>query len=204
MLFSATYNSKKYIRILVSSILILYIFVSCGNNNQEYIDLPFDKETMPTVEDDSVTMMISDSGIIRYKVITKEWLAFDRASDPHWYFPKGIYVEQFDTTFVKQASIKADTAWNYVNRRLWHLKGNVFMKNIKEETFKTDELFWNEKEQKIYSDKYIEIYRPDKLTLQGIGFESNMDMTRYKIFRPFDSDFIVSDESKPISPDTIP
>ncbi|MDU1905955.1 MAG: LPS export ABC transporter periplasmic protein LptC [Dysgonomonas sp.] len=175
---------------------MLYLLISCGGDNKDYITLPFDRETVPTLQDDSVTMLISDSGIIRYKVITKDWQAFDRASDPHWYFPQGIYVEQFDTMFIKQASIKADTAWNYTNKRLWHLKGNVFMKNIREETFKTDELFWNEKEQKIYSDKYIEIYRPDKLTLQGIGFESNMDMTRYKIFKPFDSDFIVSDQSE--------
>jgi len=190
-------SKKKYyksIRILpLTSILILYFFISCGNNNQEYIELPYNKETTPSVKDDSVTVLLSDSGIIRYKIITKEWLTFDKASDPHWYFPQGIYVEQFDTTFNKQASIRSDTAWNYTQKKLWKLKGNVFMENIKNETFQTDEVFWDEKDRKIYSDKFIEIHKPDELTLRGYGFESNTEMTKYRVFKPFDTDLVVRD-----------
>ncbi len=200
------------VRILLPGILMLCFLVSCGNKNQEYVDMPFDKEASPTMQDDSVTVLISDSGIIRYKMITEVWFSYDRASDPYWYFPQKIYIEQFDTAFHKQATLKADTAWNFHQRKLWRLKGNVFMKNIKEETFSTDELFWDEKLQKIYSDRYIEIYKPNELTLKGYGFESNMDMTQYKIFSPFDSPFVVDDEQdrnrprevvKPQNQDTI-
>jgi hypothetical protein len=42
-------------------------------------------------------------------------------------------------------------------------------------------LFWNQKEEKIYTDKYIRIQEEDKI-ITGIGFESNQDMTQYKIF----------------------
>lgn len=187
-------RSKRIIRILLSCILITYIFISCKEKNQEYIDLSFNKETIPSVQDDSVTMLISDSGIVKYQMKTKEWQMFDRASDPHWYFPKGFYVEQFDTTFQKQASIKSDTAWNYTEKKLWHLKGNVFMSNIQGDKFETEELFWNEKEQRLYSSKYIEITQPDKLIQRGMGFESNIHMTQYKIFKPFDSFYYVSEE----------
>lgn len=186
---------NNFIRITISAILLVYIFFSCGNNNKEYTDLPYDTESTPSVQDDSVTMLISDSGVVKYRMNTKEWLMYDRASDPHWYFPRGIYVEQFDTTFQKQSSIKADTAWNFTDRKLWHLKGNVFMDNINGDTFETEELFWDEKGQKLYSDKYIEIIQPNKLIQRGIGFESNMQMTQYKIFRPFDSYYYVTEEA---------
>ena len=148
---------------------------------------------MPSMRDDSVTMLISDSGLIKYKLITKNWEFFENAKDPHWYFPEGIYLEQFDTSFQKQIPIKADTAWNFTLRKLWKLKGHVFIENIQDETFSTDELFWDEKEQKVYSDKYIEINRPEKLMLKGIGFESNLNMTQYRIFRPHDTDIYFED-----------
>ena len=48
-------------------------------------------------------------------------------------------------------------------------------------TFETSLLFWNQKEEKIYTDKYIRIQEEDKI-ITGIGFESNQDMTQYKIF----------------------
>lgn len=200
---NSIYKYYNCVRIPIFGILMLCIFVSCGSKNQEYVDLPFDRETTPSMRDDSVTMFISDSGIIRYKMIADEWFFYDKASDPHWHFPKGIYVEQFDTLHTKQASIEADTAWNYYQRKLWKFKGHVLMKNIKGETFKTEEFFWDEKQQKIYSDKYIEIYRPEKLTLQGVGFESNINMTRYRIFKPFDSDIIVTDDQNKIPSDSI-
>lgn len=181
---------------VISGIFIIHIFFSCGDKNKEYIDLAFDKETIPSVKDDSVSMLISDSGVVKYRMKAKEWLVFDRASDPHWYFPQGLYIEQFDTTFQKQASIKSDTAWNFTDKKLWHLKGNVLMNNIHGDTFQTEELFWNEKAQKLYSDKYIEIIQPDKLVQRGIGFESNIHMTQYKIFRPFDSYYYVNEGSE--------
>ena len=187
---------KKYkpsIRILSISILILGFLISCGNDKKEYVNAPLDNETMPSMRDDSVTMLISDSGLIKYKLITKNWEFFENAKDPHWYFPEGIYLEQFDTSFQKQITIKADTAWHFTLRKLWKLKGNVFIENIQDETFSTDELFWDEKEQKVYSDKYIEINRPEKLMLKGIGFESNLNMTQYRIFRPHDTDIYFED-----------
>lgn len=174
---------------------MLYFATSCENNKQEIIDEPLDREKTPSVRDDSVTMLISDSGVIRYKVITQDWQIFDSSKDPHWYFPKGLYVERFDSTFHAEATLKADTAWNFTQRRLWQLKGHVFMKNTKGETFSTEELFWDERQQKVYSDKYIEINRPEKMILKGTGFESNMNMTQYRIFRP-DNTNLYFDEEK--------
>lgn len=186
---------KTGVRILSISILMLYFVTSCENNKQEIIDEPLDREKTPSVRDDSVTMLISDSGVIRYKVITQDWQIFDSSKDPHWYFPKGLYVERFDSTFHAEATLKADTAWNFTQRRLWQLKGHVFMKNTKGETFSTEELFWDERQQKVYSDKYIEINRPEKIRLKGTGFESNMNMTQYRIFRP-DNTNLYFDEEK--------
>lgn len=186
---------KTGIRILSIGILMLYFITSCGNNKQEIVDEPLDREKIPTVHDDSVTMMISDSGVIRYKVITKDWQIFESSKDPHWYFPKGLYVERFDSAFQAEATLKADTAWNYTQRRLWQLKGHVSMKNTKGETFVTEELFWDERQQKMYSDKYIEINRPEKIMLKGIGFESNMNMTQYRIFRPDNTNLYINENN---------
>lgn len=188
---------KKYkhcIRILpLLAILILSFLVSCNGDKKEYINAPLDNESMPTMQDDSVTMLISDSGLIRYKLVTKEWDTFEYTKEPHWYFPEGIYVEQFDTAFQKKVTLKADTAWNFTLKKLWKLKGHVFIKNVNNETFSTDQLFWDQREQRFYSDTYIEINRPDKLILKGIGFESNINMTEYRIFKPRDTYIYVED-----------
>ncbi|WP_185152998.1 LPS export ABC transporter periplasmic protein LptC [Dysgonomonas sp. 216] len=169
-------------------VLATTFFISCGGDNTNYVDVPFDKETIPSMAVDSVTELISDSGLIRYKVITKTWLFFEEVSEPYWYFPNGLYVEKFDTAFNIETTIIADTVWNFKSKRLWKLKGNVFVRNSKNETFFTHEMFWDERLGRIYSDKYIEINQPEKLTLKGIGFVSNQSMTEYTVRKPFDSE----------------
>lgn len=182
--------------IVVFTTIILALFSSCSEEKQETVNMKFDVETIPMMDTDSLTMLISDSGLIRYKVIAETWQFFERAKDPHWYFPKGMYVEQFDTLFRVDARLKADTVWNFTQRKLWRLKGHVYVVNSKGETFKSDELFWDERSQKVYTDKYIEIQKPGELMLKGKGLTSNQQMTNYQIKHPFDSDFYVDEKDE--------
>ena len=44
----------------------------------------------------------------------------------------------------------------------------------------TSLLLWDEKKEKVYSDKFIQIEQEDKI-IKGYGFESNQDLTEYII-----------------------
>jgi len=172
------------ITIVLIAVVMLFLYTACSNT-EDLIDINYDPETTPSMNTDSVTMLVSDSGITRYKIVTDNWQIFDKAAEPYWYFPEGIYIEQFDSIFQVEAKILADTAWRYTEKNLWRVKGNVDIRNRKGEMFLSDELFWNQQSHKIYSDKYIEIIRGET-ELKGYGFESNQEMTEYRIFRPHD------------------
>ena len=60
------------------------------------------------------------------------------------------YLEQFDSIFHIDASIKANTAYYYDKERLWKLIANVDIQNLKGERFNTELLYWNEATQKVY------------------------------------------------------
>lgn len=166
---------------LCTVVMLLLFSASCSREKKEVVVVAFDPEKTYTMKANDVSSLISDSGITRYRLKAKEWLVFGKAADPHWYFPKGIYVEKFDTLFRTEASIKADTAYYFDKKGLWELIGNVEIESLQGEHFETPHLFWNQKEEKVYSDQYIRIEQADKV-ITGIGFESNQNMTQYKIF----------------------
>ena len=166
---------------MVVVMLLLLLTIACSSGKKEIVDVAFDPEKTYTMKATEVNSLVSDSGLTRYRLNAKEWLVFDKAKDPYWYFPEGIYVEKFDTLFQTEASIKADTAFYFSKRELWRLVGNVKVESLQGEKFDTSELFWNQKEGKVYSDKYIRIEQEDKI-ITGVGFESNQEMTQYKIF----------------------
>lgn len=167
-------------------VVVMLLLTSCRKKNEILVSFAFQPDSVPTLITDTVSTLISDSGITRYKLVTDIWMVFDKAQRPYWFFPKGIYLERFTPDFKIEATVRADSAWYFTDTQLWQLKKHVHVENMIGEQFDSPELFWDRKEQRVYSDKYIEIKSKDT-KLKGYGFESNQSMTDYRIFRPHDA-----------------
>ncbi|MDR2041775.1 MAG: LPS export ABC transporter periplasmic protein LptC [Tannerella sp.] len=178
-------TDKQGIAILSGAIAMFFLtgFVSCEREKKELVDIVFDREHTYTMRSTDISTLISDSGVTRYKMVTKEWLFFEEASEPYWYFPEKVHVEKFDTLFRAESSIDADTAYFFTKKKLWKLVGNVEIENQQGERFETSLMYWDQNEEKIYSDQYIRITKGEFINT-GIGFESNQQLTKYRIFRP--------------------
>lgn len=171
--------------------MFLLISASCKKEVQEVVVVEFDPETTFTMKATEVVSLISDSGVTRYRANAKVWLTYDKAKEPYSYFPEGVYIERFDTLFQTVASIKADTAYYWEKQGLAKLIGNVKIQNVEGERFETSLLWWSEKDDRIWSDQFIRIEQEESI-LMGYGFESNQNMTEYKIFQS-SGEFPVSD-----------
>ena len=132
---------------------------------------------------DSVSTLISDSGVTRYRIEAPEWLVYDRTEPPFQEFPKGVYLEQFDENLTVRASIKSDYAYYNETMQIWILRGNVHALNRQGEEFDTQELDWNQKTHRVYSDSVIHIHR-ERSIITGVGFDSNEEMSEYTILHP--------------------
>jgi LPS export ABC transporter protein LptC len=177
------HNSNKDITAALPAVVmsLLLLGVACSKEKQEMVAVAFDPETTYTMKTYDVSTLISDSGVTRYRANAKVWEIFSKAKDPFWYFPEGLYLEQFDTLFNVKASIKADTAYYYEKREVWKGIGNVELQNVDGERFFTSLIFWDQKAERIYSDQYIRIEQHDKV-ITGVGFDSNQALTEYRIF----------------------
>ena len=182
---SSNRNNQTYLKSLnitaaILAAVMFVIFPACSGKDKNLAEAISENDTLPSMSSLGVTTLISDSGITRYKIVAEEWLIFDKKNPPYWAFEKGVYLEKFDTLFRIDASIKADTAYYHEKKKLWELKGNVQIHRQRGDKFQTDLLFWDEKKEKVYSDKFIQIEQEDKV-IKGYGFESNQDLTEYEI-----------------------
>ncbi len=180
---NAIYYRFFSITIVLGAMVMFLLFSACSHREKALGKAITDRDSLPILDTRGVTSLISDSGVTRYRIHTEEWLVFDRKDPPHWAFERGVYLEKFDSIFQVEASIKADTAYYYNKDELWKLMGHVDIKNLKGERFSTELLYWNQREQRIYSDRFIRIEQPDRI-ITGRGFESNQQMTVYKIHKP--------------------
>ena len=160
---------------------VICFFISCSEKN-EVVDVA-ERSAMPRLSATDVVTLVSDSGVTRYRVNAKVWKVFDKADDPYWDFPDGIHFDKFDPNMEVDAEIESKIAIYYTDRKLWDLKDSVHAMNLDGEHFECDELFWDEKEKKVYSNGRIKITQKDKI-IYGKGFESNQTFTKYMIKRP--------------------
>lgn len=171
------------ISIAAMSAMLMMFFASCQSNHNGYAQAIDDRSSFPILSTDSVNTLISDSGVVRYRIVAPRWSVYDKAKEPYWFFPRGFYFEKFDSLQHVDAMIESDTAWYFENKQLWHLRGNVKVKSLAGEYFETQELFWSQPEERIYSDKFIRIEQKTSI-ITGLGFQSNQSLTKYTIVEP--------------------
>ena len=188
-----------YITAAILVAVMFILFPACSGKKKKTAPAIIEGDSLPTMRSTGVETLVSDSGMIRYKVITEEWLIYSKRNPPFWAFEKGVYLEKFDSLFHIDASIKADTAYYYETKKLWELRQNVHIRSQKGEKFDTDQLFWDQENKKIYSDKFIRIEGNDRI-LTGYGFESNQEMTEYRIFN---NTGVFAVENTPAAKDTL-
>ncbi len=184
-----------------SVVVMLLLFSSCSGREKNLGEAITERDSLPVMDTRGVTTLVSDSGVTRYRVNAEEWLVFDRKNPPYWAFEKGVYLEKFDSLFQIEASIEADTAYYYNKKELWKLIGNVHVQNLKGEKFDTELLYWDQRKEKVYSDRFIRIEQPDRV-ITGRGFESNQQMTAYTIHKP-EGIFYVDEQAVSASPDSL-
>ncbi len=187
------------IAIVFGAIAVLILFGSCSKKNKYTGEAISERDSMPSMVTHDVETFISDSGVVRYRVLADEWSIYDRKNPPHWAFEKGMYMEQFDTLHSVEASIKSDTAYYYDRKKLWKLVGNVEIENHNGERFTTELLYWNQVTERVYSDKYIRIVQPDRI-IEGEGFDSNQQFTVYQIESIKGVFYVDEEQTQPVSP----
>lgn len=176
---SAKHSRHHSIATVIQAVVMLFLF-ACSGNKEPVSEAITNRDSVPVMVTRDVSTYISDSGVVRYKIIADEWRVYDRIDPSMWTFEEGVYLEKFNNDLSIEATIVADTAYYYDKKELWELRGNVHIENEQDEQFDTQLLFWNQKTKQVYSDLYIRIQQQKRI-ITGIGFTSNQEFTKYTI-----------------------
>ncbi|MDX1283395.1 MAG: LPS export ABC transporter periplasmic protein LptC [Draconibacterium sp.] len=187
---------KTGIAVLLTGAAIL--FFACENNIDE-IKAFSSPEDLPVLEANNFETTFTDSGQMRFFLKTPRLLRYENDGKAYIEFPDGMELVKYNAQKRIVSSITSDYAKQFVKEQKWEAKNNVIATNDVGDTLKTDQLIWDEKNEKIYSDVFVEIISTDKV-ITGIGFTSDQNLNNWKIKNPKGSIYVnVDDEGKPES-----
>jgi len=163
-------------------IFLVVCFVVCSSCENDLSKLP-GNNALKDLENDrasDVTFIYSEQGKTRAKLHTKEFIGNETAKPPYIDFLKGVKMDMYNEQLLVESTITARTARYYTVPQNVIARDSVVVKNVKGDILQTEELIWNKKLQRFYTDKFV------RMTINGqpswgYGLEATEDLSYVRI-----------------------
>jgi LPS export ABC transporter protein LptC len=164
---------------LVSLLLPLFFsFFNCTNNIK---DIPTVGKKQTSIEEGKeIESYYSMDAKVKAK-LTSPYLLRHIIDSTYVEFPKTLHVDFYNDTMKVESRLDARYGKYREFENKVFLKDSIVVKNIlKGDTLHCDELWWDQKTQKFYTDKKVRINTKDKIIF-GTGLEAAQNFSWYVI-----------------------
>lgn len=159
---------------------LVLILSSCGNKDLEKIKVISTNKDLPIEVGTNISINYTDSGYQKATLFAPLLERYATETRSETEMTKGITAYFYSREGKVNSYIKSKYAIRNERERTITARKDVQVVNNKGDTLRTEELIWDEKSDKIYSDKAVRITTPDKIIL-GTGMVSNSAFTQFKV-----------------------
>ncbi|MCB0508464.1 MAG: LPS export ABC transporter periplasmic protein LptC [Chitinophagales bacterium] len=170
-------KTKQPFRLFLCLFMLVFI-PACKENDLAKVKAIFNEDDVQIEKADSVIFTYKEGEYIR-AVVTGKVIRRYTKSQNKIDFPDGLLVK-FYQQLQLISILKADYAMNDDANQTIKVSGNVYMENYKHEKLETDELTWDMRTKKIFTNKPIKLKTPDNY-IYGVGFNAAEDFSNYTI-----------------------
>jgi len=137
------------------------------------------KSKLSVDEVKQVTSYLSTGGRVKAKLTAPFMLRF-YDSVPRVEFPNSLHVDFYNDSMKIESYLDAKKAYYYEQQSRVILNDSVVVIRIDGDTLKTNELFWEQNQHKLFTNSDVEIRQKTK-TIFGKGFESDETLKNFRI-----------------------
>ena len=174
------YSGAKQVFLLPALLTGMLLISACENDLNKIKEISAKESEKPLQQTTGVDVMYSDSAKVKLRLqapLLIEYSDTAKNAKPYQVTPKGVKVTFFDTTRLEAGNIVADSAIQFPRLRVMEFHRNVVATNAQGETFKSDELIWDQEKKTIYSNKPVQITMAGGDIINGINFKSDERLT---------------------------
>lgn len=167
--------------VIVTGILLLAV-TSCENNVKE---LPnYRKKQVSMDEGKTITAFLSEDAKVKAKLTAPYMRRSEADTAPYLEFPKTLHVDFYNDSLMIESKMDALYGKWRENDQKVLLRDSVVVKNVLQgDTLYCRELWWDQKNEKFYTDKPVRIHKAGGTIIYGTGLEAPQDFSGYTIFQ---------------------
>ena len=135
----------------------------------------------PIAETRNIVSQFSDSAKLQIKLMAPRQLQYESGDAV---YPDSLFLTFFDEDGKINNTVRANYGKYEKMKDLYFIRGNVIVHNpAKNETMRTEELFWDKQTRKIHTDKFVTVKTEDEF-LQGQGLTADQNFSHWKFKKP--------------------
>lgn len=169
---------QKRVKVIWILTIACCLVISCEKKPVSYEKI--DILTLPSQTAKDFVTTYTDSGKIQLVFSAPLMERYEKAETPYSEFRSGIKVLFHDGYDEPVASVTAKYAKFVDKQNIWELQDSVVAINEAGEKLETELLFWDQKKELIYTDRFVKITTEDQI-IQGYGLESDPRLSKRRI-----------------------
>ncbi|MBN1133039.1 MAG: LPS export ABC transporter periplasmic protein LptC [Bacteroidales bacterium] len=160
---------------------LLWWMTGC-ENDIEKVNMLTGDSLPPRVVGTNVEVLFSDSARVKVQIQAPEFRQYTGIERPYLEFPEGAEIYFYDDSLRIESRLRADYAVYYNEEKLWQATGNVEAVRLTNgDQLNTEELFWDEEKELIYSNTFTRIHNQDDTFYGKNGFESHQNLNNWQL-----------------------
>lgn len=150
--------------------LLMASFLFSCKNDLETIRLLDVTDTLPDMSASEVEILYSERSHVQVRLIAPLLIRKTYDSEPVIEFPEGFTVFFYDSNLLVKSTIRGDFGISYEKKKIMEARHNVIVENLETgERLNTEELFWDQNKEIIFTDKFVRITRGEEvITADGL------------------------------------
>ncbi|MEO6037465.1 MAG: LPS export ABC transporter periplasmic protein LptC [Saprospiraceae bacterium] len=158
------------------------LITACDGLRKENKQIFSPEDTQVVIAKD-VEILYSDSAVLRVRVHGPLLYNFEDRENPRQEFPGGVKIEFLEPDLSVKSTLTSKTATRYPEKGQIIARDSVELNTIKQEKLETEELIWDEKTARIFTDKFVKVTKPGEI-IYGYGLEAEQDFSYWLIKVP--------------------
>ncbi|MDB5131634.1 MAG: Lipopolysaccharide-assembly, LptC-related [Mucilaginibacter sp.] len=188
---------KRSVLYLPALFICMLSLNACENSLNDIKKIASKEENKPISRSTGVEIIYSDSAKVKGKLITPLMIDYQDAAKPYKEMPKGVKIVLYDEDLNEKGTITSDYAIQREKENIIEFRRNVVAKNSRGETFKSEELIYDQTNKKFFSTKPVQITMNSGNIMNGSDFNSNESLYPWHINQSTGVFHVTENQGKP-------
>jgi len=179
---------------LIAAFMLSCFFISSCENSEKMIE-DWSKKKVMVEEGRKIESYLSQESKVKAKLTAPLMLRYE-ADTIYVEFPNSLHVDFYDDSTKIETWLDSKHGKYFESLNKVYLWDSVVVINVKGDTLKSSDLWWDQNTKLFYTDKYAEYRTKERQIFPSKGLEATQDFSRITFKQPTGS-MLVSDKSFP-------